>query len=108
MTGGAMLALPELLRMLADAGAALRLSGDAVQVKGTLPERVAEAAAERRLCLRAVLLLADLDGLGPVLGPTDLRTLAERIAAEDAELAGAVWVNARAVPEVSGLNHNPR
>jgi hypothetical protein len=103
-----MLALPDLLRLLADAGAAVRLSGDAVQVKGMLPEKVAEAAAERRLCLRAVLLLADLDGLGPVLGPTDLRTLAERIAAEDAEIAGAEWFVVRPGPNVHRHNGNPR
>ena len=102
------MALPDLLRLLADAGAAVRLSGDAVQVKGTLPEGVAEAAAERRLCLRAALLLGDFDGLGPVFGAADLRTLAKRIAAEDAEHADAVWVDARAVPHVPGLNGNPR
>lgn len=108
MTGGAMLALPDLLRLLADAGAAVRLSGDAVQVKGTLPEGLAEAAAERRLCLRAVLLLADLDGLGPVLGPADLRALAGRIAAEDAAIAEARRVVVRPGPIVPGYNGNPR
>lgn len=97
------MALPDLLRLLADAGAAVRLSGDAVQVKGTLPEGLAEAAAERRLCLRAALLLADLDGLGPVLGPADLRTLPERIGAEDAAIAEARWFVLSPGPFVPGV-----
>ena len=101
------MALPDLLRTLADAGAALRLSGDAVQVRGELPDRIAEAVAERRLCLRAALLLADLDGLGPVLGHSDLRALAERIAAEDAELAGAAWFVVRPGPYAPVQNTNP-